>query len=60
MPWVGGPQLCAVCGLRGPKSCAQCKTVGYCSKAHQVRRFSASLVTLLSHCCYTAVALLLH
>ena len=36
VPCVDGPMLCAVCGVRGPKACARCKGVGYCSKAHQV------------------------
>eukprot|EP00051_Salpingoeca_urceolata_P018401 m.258052 g.258052 ORF g.258052 m.258052 type:complete len:127 (-) comp19185_c0_seq21:1160-1540(-) len=28
--------LCAVCGSRGPKRCAQCRDVSYCSREHQV------------------------
>jgi len=28
-------QLCAVCGCRGPKQCAGCKKVHYCSREHQ-------------------------
>ncbi len=27
--------LCIVCGMSGPKSCAKCKRVSYCSKEHQ-------------------------
>ncbi len=29
------PPLCIVCGMSGPKSCAKCKRVSYCSKDHQ-------------------------
>lgn len=27
--------LCVVCGLRGPKRCARCQSVTYCSRSHQ-------------------------
>lgn len=30
-----GISLCAVCGVKGPFSCSQCKKVHYCSKEHQ-------------------------
>lgn len=30
------PNLCYVCGLPGPKTCAKCHKVNYCSRDHQV------------------------
>lgn len=31
-----GDNLCAVCGIAGPKCCAKCHSRSYCSKEHQV------------------------
>ena len=30
------PLLCAVCGVQGPKRCAKCQIVNYCSRDHQI------------------------
>jgi len=32
-------RLCTVCGARGPKVCAGCKKVSYCSKEHQKKHW---------------------
>lgn len=34
-PHPEAPVVCTVCGVRGPKGCARCRTVHYCSKEHQ-------------------------
>lgn len=35
------PPLCIVCGAGGPKSCAKCHSVNYCSREHQVIHWKA-------------------
>ena len=30
------PSLCVVCGCSGPKRCAKCHSMNYCSREHQV------------------------
>lgn len=35
------PPLCVVCGCSGPKRCAKCHSVNYCSREHQVIHWKA-------------------
>jgi len=35
------PPLCSVCGCSGPKKCAKCHSVNYCSREHQVIHWKA-------------------
>ena len=35
------PPLCVVCGCSGPKRCAKCLTMNYCSREHQVIHWKA-------------------